>query len=66
MITRLKWAFLALATAEILKLEYVINDGTDSDSYIGNIPQDARQVKPNQADQKFSVVKGNYTTKHFF
>ena len=53
---------LNLVHSEILKLEYVINDGTDYDSYIGNIPQDAQQVKPSQEDQKFSVVKGNYIT----
>lgn len=54
--------FLEIASAEILKLEYQVNDGVDADSYIGNIPQDSQQVKPSRQGQHFSVVKGKAKT----
>ena len=45
-------------SAEVLQLQYHINDGVESNSYIGNVPQDAHHVKPNLSSQLFSVVKG--------
>ena len=49
---------ISCLNAEVLQLQYHINDGVEANSYIGNVPQDAHHVKPNLSSQLFSVVKG--------